>query len=255
MTAVSSGVHPYSVTWLIGAPASSSSWADSRSPSRAAKHERCQPTAAAADEAGDDDFAVVIRIGVRLCARLPARPHGRDLARQHYLQAAWPHPEPRVLQPGPRQPEPPGLVRVQALRRGLRGLTVLAAQELLLPHPRAPVLVSANHQAQCLAETSLTADLGAGLLIEVELLVVRDTCGGRTSPAILRQKNGALVHPVRHVVARQARAAGLRARIGAGGEEDFHGLRMLLFDRPHQRRRAANRLAHVDVCAGFDAAP
>ena len=58
-----------------------------------------------------------------------------------------------------------------------------------------------------LAQAALSANLDSRLLIDRELLFVRDSGRGRTPPAILRQQHRALIQPRRHVVAWQACAA------------------------------------------------
>ena len=88
--------------------------------------------------------------------------------------------------------------------------------------------------------------------LEIKLLLVGSAGGRGGRPSPHRRLHGRGVDATRHVVSRQTGGPALRGGVGASVEQGFHRGRMLLFRRPHQRGRAAQRFLRVDVGAGGD---
>ncbi len=102
-----------------------------------------------------------------------------------------------------------------------------------------------------LANRRRTAEL-AVVPLPLQLFLVRSAVRRRSREPFGRLLDRRRVDARSEIVARKTGAGGLQLDVGATSQQGLHGGRMPLLDRPHQSRRAAERLAGVDVRAALD---
>ena len=227
----------------MSAPASSRSFVDSRSPSRAAKNQRRQTAATAADEAGDDDVGIIFLRrssagGSVSCAALcPAACASTALSASTLSTTALT----AAALCGLRALQLSGSRRPGSRRSSRRRPCGTALLLLVAAEPAEGVPAGAAHASHTAVGDVDGKLFFVGLPLSAAALTNLDGC----FDARRRSRDWPC-----SFAAVPRRRTSLRSRLAV--EQRLDGFRMLLFDRPHQRRRAAKRFSGVDLGAGRD---